>query len=92
MKKLITLLFILPFYVYAADLLMVIEKKAAKLNSCSKVQPCVITIDKKNNVYFVKVKQSALITEDGVMKYKTGSISYYKFNEKGEYLGVAHTT
>ena len=92
MKKLLALILMLPFYTYAADLLSVIENKAAELNSCSKVQPCIITINKKNKVYFVKVKQSVQVTKYGVLKYKTGSVSYYKFDEKGKYLGFSHTT
>jgi len=33
-----------------------------------------------------------MITEYGVLKYKTGSTTYYEFDAKGQYLGARHTT
>ena len=92
MRKILLLVLILPIQVYASDILEEIEKKAAKLSSCSAKQPCEITIEKRQSLYAVKVKQSAIITEYGVLKYKTGSTTYYEFNLKGKHLGARHTT
>ena len=81
-----------PYYLYAGNILEMIEIKAAELSSCSITQPCEITIDKKNSAYIVKVKQSALVTEYGVIKYKTGSTTYYKFDDQGQCYEVMRTT
>jgi hypothetical protein len=92
MKKILLLILILPIQVYASDILEDIEKKAAKLSSCSVKQPCEITIEKKELLFVVKVKKSAVITEYGVLKYKSGSTTYHEFDLKGNYLGARHTT
>ena len=92
MRKIILLILILPIQAFASDILVGIEIEAAKLSSCSAKQPCEITIEKKQSLYVVKVKQSAVITEYGVLKYKTGSTTYHEFDLNGKHLGARHTT
>jgi len=92
MRLIILLIALFPIQIYASDVLQDIEIRAAELGSCSVKQPCEITIEKKQSSYIAKVKKSAMTTEYGVLKYKTGSTTYYVFDADGRYLGVKHTT
>jgi len=92
MKKIFTILLVLPLHVNASELLIEIERKSAELSSCTTEQPCEITVEKSNNKYIAKVKRSVKITKYGVLKYKTGSITYHVFDEKGAYIKTKHTT
>ena len=82
----------MPASIYASELMLEIEEKAAALSSCTKEQPCEITIEKKSVFYVAKVKRSAIITEYGVLKYTTGSTTYYTFDDEGVFIKSKHTT
>ena len=69
-----------------------IERKSAALSICTKELPCEITIEKNGVFYVAKVKRSAMITEYGVLKYKTGSTTYHTFDDKGVFIESKHTT
>jgi len=69
-----------------------IERKAAALSSCSRELPCEITIEKNGAFYVAKVKRSAMITEHGALKFKTGSVTYHIFDDKGAFIESKHTT
>jgi len=92
MKQILLILLLLPTSLNAAEFMLEIEKKAAELSSCSIEQPCEVTVVKEDGLYVVKVKRSAIITEHGVLKYKTGSITYHTFDNKGIYIKSKHTT
>ena len=92
MKHFLLILLFLPVSLNASERLLDIEKKAAELSSCSIKQPCVITVDNTKDFYIVKVKRSTTITEYGVLKYKSGSTTYHKFDKNGVYFESKHTT
>ena len=77
--------------VRADNLAVKIELKAAEIDYCSSVQPCVVSVEKRNNRFIVTVKKAALITKYGVIKYKSGSTNYHIFNDQGLWLRVTHT-
>ena len=91
-KSYLLILLLLPTSINASELMSEIEKKSAALSSCTKEQPCEITIEKNGVFYVAKVKRSAIITEYGVLKYTTGSTTYYTFDDEGVFIKSKHTT
>jgi len=60
-----------------------IERLAALEANCTKEQPCIISITMDKEKYVVKVNRSTLITPEGVLKFRTGSVIYYIYNSDG---------
>lgn len=94
MKRLLLILFLLPATLNASELLAKIEKVSAVKSSCTVENPCEITIEgsgKFYKFYIARVKRSVKITEYGVLKYTTGSVSYHTFDANGAYIGTRHS-
>lgn len=85
------MLLLLPISISASEFTIEIEKKAAALSGCTKKQPCKITLEKTGNTYTAKVSRSAIITEYGVLKYLTGSTTYYIFDANGYLIKTKRT-
>ena len=92
MRLLATFLLFYSATIYAAEKFIEIEIKAARLSNCSQERPCSIVVKKNNDNYYVKVSSSSLITDYGVLKYLTGSVTYYTFDLDGNPLGTKRTT
>ncbi len=92
MRCLFILLLLIPQALEASDMTMEIEKKAAKLKACSVDKPCIVSISETEDHYVAKVSSSALITEYGVLKFTTGSITFYIFDKNGQLLETKRTT
>lgn len=92
MKLMIVIAFIFSQALEASSFNLEIEKKAAKLNSCSLERPCMISINKNEDRYIAKVNSFMFITEYGVLKAKAGSITYYIFDLNRKLLETRKTT
>ena len=92
MKNILLIALLLSSSVNASELPLEIEKKAAALSSCTIKKPCEITIEKSSEQYVAKVKRSTIITDYGVLKYRTGSIDYHIFDNKGTHIESKATT
>jgi hypothetical protein len=69
-----------------------IEKKAAELSNCSKERPCLVSVSGKNGEYHAKVRASASVTSYGVLKFLTGSVTFYIFDKNGKLRETKRTT
>ena len=92
MRFLIISVFLFSNAIEASDFTMEIEKRAASLSGCTIERPCVISIEKTKDQYVAIVRSSSLITEYGVLKFRTGSVTYYTFDMDGQLLGSRRTT
>ena len=91
----IILILLLSSFIYAnANALsdIEIEKLAAIEANCSTEQPCIISVTKDKDRYFVKVNKSTLITPEGILKFRTGSVIYYIFSSDGSLEKKTPTT
>ena len=92
MKLIIVIAFLFSQTLEASELNLEIEKNSANLNSCSTKRPCIISIDKNKNHYIAKVRSFKSITNYGVLKTTTGSITYYIYDLSGKLLRTKRTT
>ena len=69
-----------------------IERMAALEAICSISKPCGITVTVKEDKYIAKVTKSSFISPQGVLRYKSGSITYYIYNLEGVLLDIRKTT
>lgn len=92
MKLIIIIVFLFSQTLQASEFNLEIEKKSAKLNFCSTERPCIISIEKNKNHYIAKVSSFISITDYGVLKATTGSITYYIFDLSGKLLRTKRTT
>jgi len=92
MRLIIVIVFLFSQALEASEFNIEIEKKVAKLNFCSVERPCLISIDKNKNHYVAKVNTFMSITDYGVLKATTGSITYYIFDLSGKLLRTKRTT
>jgi hypothetical protein len=92
MKQLFLIILLLPISLNANEVTLEIEKKAAALSACSSENPCEVSVIRDGDFYVAKVKRSTIITNYGVIKYKTGSITYHVFDNKGKYINSNNTT
>jgi hypothetical protein len=60
-----------------------IEKLAANKANCSTEHPCIVSVTTDKDEYRVKVNRSTLITPDGILKFRTGSVINYIFRLDG---------
>jgi hypothetical protein len=75
-----------------ASSVMEIERLAASEANCTKDQPCIISITRDKEKYVVKVNRSTLITPEGVLKFRPGSVIYYIYKSDGSLEKRSPTT
>ncbi|MCU7959723.1 MAG: hypothetical protein KZQ58_06930 [gamma proteobacterium symbiont of Bathyaustriella thionipta] len=91
LKIIFLCVFLLSSTARAENLAVKVEHKAAKIDACSATQPCIISVEKRKDKFIVIVKKAALITKQGVIKFKSGNTNHHTFDNNGNWLQVIHT-
>ena len=94
MRALVLVLFMFSSTLEASDyqFRVDIEKQAAELSGCSRVKPCLVSVEEKNGEYQVKVSASASVTGYGVLQFLTGCVTYFIFDRDGKLIRTHRTT